>query len=104
MESNWLERNENATVVGRPERIFSDGRRTPVRSSAATTVGSLPASLHSLEAAPEEVAASTLTAEGEDTFDSLAERLVSQERLLRRFGLLSPAHLRLHYKIKLQVS
>lgn len=80
MDRNCLTRNEDITAVRNPERILCDGRQISVASSTKTLVRSLPSAPELLEAALKEVATPVPINEGEDSFDTLGGRPVSEER------------------------
>lgn len=80
MESNRLERNEDATVVSSPERILCDGRQIAAVSITATPVGNPPIAAQSMEAGVEQMADQIPRAESEDTFHGFIGRPVSKSR------------------------
>lgn len=80
MESNRRERDEDATLVSKPECEARAGHRIAIISSTVTLFENFPIASQPLEATLEKVGASIQRAEGEDTSDSLADRPVPEER------------------------
>lgn len=80
MTNSRCDCNNDITAVGNPERILLDVRWASASSKAAQAVENLLIAPQSLEAALQGVATSFPSLDGEDTFDAVADRLVSEER------------------------
>lgn len=81
MTNPGCECDDDVTVVSRPERILYDGRWTAFPTSATQAVANPPNGPQWLEATLEEVRASIPRLEGQEKFESLHDRPVSEERL-----------------------
>lgn len=79
MLSNRRRLDEDVTEFSSPERILGHGRRIAFTSSATTLVGNPPITSQSLKAAIKEVTTPVPRAGGEDSFDGLPDRPVSEE-------------------------
>lgn len=107
MEYNRRERDEDVTVLSNPELILCDGHRVPASSCATTPIENPSIAAHLIKATLEEVATLVPRAKGDDTFDGLTDRPVSEVLPLRGFSSLRPAHQlcwRIQSAISLQVS
>lgn len=80
MNSNQKQCDTNATVMGSPECILRDRYKMSFSSIAVTMVRNLPHAPQSLEDAIKEVTAINSSVEGEDTFDSLADKPLLKEQ------------------------
>lgn len=80
IEWNGWERDEDAKVVSILSHVVSDSRRIAAKSNAVTPVINPQIIPQSLKSTLEEVVTTVPKAEGEDTFESLADILVSEER------------------------
>lgn len=92
MESIQTTRHENINVVSSSKFIICDARQFFAAQSTAIPARHLPTLSQLLEAAIGRVAASIPTAEGEDTFNSLSHRPISEERLRQGLRPLHPVH------------
>lgn len=78
------ERDNVTTAVGSLEPILWDGHQAATELSTVMIVGNIHIASHSLEAALHKVAARIARANGEDTFDGLADWPVSKNRRASR--------------------
>lgn len=83
-EFSRSERDEEDTVVYSSERILRHGCRIAVTSSSRSPIENPPYALQSLKTTLEEVAKPVQRIESEETFDDLAERLMSEEHPVSR--------------------
>lgn len=84
MNSNRHEHEKDVTVFSNPECILRDKRRAAATSSVTTPVGNPPIAPQLLDAALEKAVTQIPRAEGEETFDGLADRPVTEERAASR--------------------
>lgn len=80
MTTSKCEHDEKVTAVRNPVRILRDSRRISVASSAANDVEDFPNTRPSLEAALQKVALPIPRSEGENTFDTIDDSYMSDER------------------------